>query len=467
MEIKSKKVVIIGVYAPIDNASDQEKTTFYNQLTTLLDEIGNRKELFIIGDLNGRTGRATGSEIVGRFGETVTNDNGERLIETCAEYNLKIWNGFFKHKDIHKYTWTQPTRKLKSIIDYVIGRTRTRIKVEDTRVFRGAECGSDHHLLKAKIYFPYYRVSATENTPENQNIQYKPPKYKLHLLEDPSVTFLYRLRLSQKLSQIDDTTPKTLYEHILQAIHQAANESLGEIEKCNNSKSIYWWNNSIAQLVERKKRAYNTWFTTKDPLDRQNYTRINHEVKKEAIKTENQYWDNKCEEVSNYLGSTRSKESWRLLKNLRTNERSKTTIEPISLENWKTYYEELMKEDRTEFQSKDTDIFIHRRDNRVNDITSDEVEKALKTFKNGRSPGPGEVNVELLKNAPTRLFDLLAQLFNKYLNGEQLPEDFRRGYVTNIFKKGDRRTCSNYRGITVLSSIGRLYGKILKARIES
>ena len=47
LEIKSKKVVIIGVYAPIDNASDQEKTTFYNQLTTLLDEIGNRKELFI------------------------------------------------------------------------------------------------------------------------------------------------------------------------------------------------------------------------------------------------------------------------------------------------------------------------------------------------------------------------------------------------------------------------------------
>lgn len=43
--------MIIGIYASINNASDQEKTAFYNQVIILLDENENRKELFIMGDL--------------------------------------------------------------------------------------------------------------------------------------------------------------------------------------------------------------------------------------------------------------------------------------------------------------------------------------------------------------------------------------------------------------------------------
>lgn len=35
--MKGKDMVIIGAYSPNDNASDQEKTMFYNQLTTLLE----------------------------------------------------------------------------------------------------------------------------------------------------------------------------------------------------------------------------------------------------------------------------------------------------------------------------------------------------------------------------------------------------------------------------------------------
>lgn len=35
-----------------------------------------------------------------------------------------------------------------------------------------------------------------------------------------------------------------------------------------------------------------------------------------------------------------------------------------------------------------------------------------------------------------------------------------------IFKKGDHRQCDNYRDISVLATIGRLYRKIIRNRIE-
>jgi len=63
-----------------------------------------------MGDMNGRTGRITGNRVVGNFGEDRVNDKGERLIELCTQTSLKIRNGFFNRKVIHKYTWEQHTK---------------------------------------------------------------------------------------------------------------------------------------------------------------------------------------------------------------------------------------------------------------------------------------------------------------------------------------------------------------------
>ena len=61
--------------------------------------------------MSGRTGRKYGDTVVGNFGEDMIKDNGERL---CTQTSLKIWNVVFNHKNIHKYTWEQLTKKLKN-----------------------------------------------------------------------------------------------------------------------------------------------------------------------------------------------------------------------------------------------------------------------------------------------------------------------------------------------------------------
>jgi hypothetical protein len=67
-----------------------------------------------MGDMNGKTGRKIGDTVVGNFGEDMVNGNGERLIQLCTQTSLKIWNGFFNHKNIHKYTWEQHAKKLEN-----------------------------------------------------------------------------------------------------------------------------------------------------------------------------------------------------------------------------------------------------------------------------------------------------------------------------------------------------------------
>ncbi|KAK0152499.1 LINE-1 reverse transcriptase [Merluccius polli] len=46
-----------------------------------------------------------------------------------------------------------------------------------------------------------------------------------------------------------------------------------------------------------------------------------------------------------------------------------------------------------------------------------------------------------------------------------VPLDWQTGVVVPLFKKGDRRVCSNYRGITLLSLPGKVYSGVLERRV--
>lgn len=65
-----------------------------------------------------------------------------------------------------------------------------------------------------------------------------------------------------------------------------------------------------------------------------------------------------------------------------------------------------------------------------------------------------------------KLFILLKQLFERCLNGEPVPTAWKTGILSVIHKKGNRKECQNYRGITVTSIFSRMYGRILKKFVE-
>ncbi len=54
------------------------------------------------------------------------------------------------------------------------------------------------------------------------------------------------------------------------------------------------------------------------------------------------------------------------------------------------------------------------------------------------------------------------KLFNKVLNIGEVPEDWLVGLIVPIFKqKGSNTDCNNYRGITLLSCLSKLFTSTL------
>jgi hypothetical protein len=60
----------------------------------------------------------------------------------------------------------------------------------------------------------------------------------------------------------------------------------------------------------------------------------------------------------------------------------------------------------------------------------------------------------------------LLRFLNIVWDGEEPPEDWKKAIVISIYKKGDRKDCENYRGISLLNSVYKIYTNIIKNKLS-
>ena len=96
-----------------------------------------------------------------------------------------------------------------------------------------------------------------------------------------------------------------------------------------------------------------------------------------------------------------------------------------------------------------------------------EISEALKSLKNHKSPGIDEISNEQLKYGANGLLDRLEGLFARVWETENVPEDWVKGIVVIVPKKGDTSHCSNNRGITLRSTASKLYQIIVLRRMNA
>ena len=100
-------------------------------------------------------------------------------------------------------------------------------------------------------------------------------------------------------------------------------------------------------------------------------------------------------------------------------------------------------------------------------ISKDEVRTAMKRMKSGKAVGPDGIPVEAWKCLGEMAVEFLTRLFNKILESERMPEEWRLSVLVPIFKnKGDVQSCGNYRGIKLLSHTMKVWERVVEARLR-
>ncbi|TWW63635.1 hypothetical protein D4764_03G0006430 [Takifugu flavidus] len=98
-------------------------------------------------------------------------------------------------------------------------------------------------------------------------------------------------------------------------------------------------------------------------------------------------------------------------------------------------------------------------------ISGAEVAKVVKKLLGGRAPGVDEIRPEFFKAMDVVGLSWFTRLCNITCTSGAVPLDWQTRVVVPLFKKGNRRVCSNYRGVTLLLSLpGKVYSGVLERR---
>ncbi|KAK2172495.1 hypothetical protein NP493_956g00035 [Ridgeia piscesae] len=150
---KGNFATIISVYAPTMTNPDENKETFYSQLASVLRGISRTEKLLLIGGFTARIGRNNDKWplVMDKCGIGKCNSNGELLLALCFEFELIVTNTMFKQKDERKTTWMHPRSRHWHMIDFIITRCQDKMDVHSTRAMCGANCWTDHQMLRSKV----------------------------------------------------------------------------------------------------------------------------------------------------------------------------------------------------------------------------------------------------------------------------------------------------------------------------
>ena len=96
-----------------------------------------------------------------------------------------------------------------------------------------------------------------------------------------------------------------------------------------------------------------------------------------------------------------------------------------------------------------------------------EIEWAIKSLKDGNSPGCDNIHAETIKASGEEGLDVYYRLCTKIWETGQWPTNWRRAIFIPLPEKGDFQLCSNYRTISLISHASKILLKVVMKRIEN
>ena len=208
------------------------------------------------------------------------------------------------------------------------------------------------------------------------------------------------------------------------------------------------------------------------------YSAKNKQVKKQLKKDKNDWAEKVAEEAQKAAEQGHLKTVYDATRKLST--KKGKTIDMIKskdgvlltkqdeiLKRWKEHFLQVLNrpapEDTGEFEEDDE---IPESEIDVDAPTKAEIHVALKEMKNGTAGGVDSLTIEILKADLETSVDVLYYFLHKVWEQEQIPEDWQRGLIVKLPKKGDLTECNNWRGVTLMVVAAKVLGRIIITRIR-
>ena len=468
--IADRYMSIISVYAPTLVSSEEDITSFYHALTTLLNSIPKEEGIVLLGDFNARVGtdhetwKPLGPHSVGKM-----NDNGLLLLQLCTQLDLAITNTFSRQKKEHRATWFHPRSKQGHTIDFIITRHRDLRNFCKVRVMRGADCDTDHMLVRAKL-----RVHVRKKV-RSSGVKV-PKRIDVSTLKHPET----RERLCSTFDSLD-LVGRT-WDEFKKEVYEQGVSVLG-LRKVKHRDWFSDNSSSINKLLETKRLAHLRKLSCK-PEDlakhSREYASVRSQVQKRLRQMKNEWWRALTAEIQMAHDKKDTKSLYHLLRQA-YGPKSPTCVPMLSkdgssiskspediMKRWTEHFSDLFfNPSEVDFEAVDTLPQSDLHQSLMRDPSLDEIKSCLKQLNTGKAPGLDGIPVELLLHGGDNLHQAVHSLNLRVWHDEPMPQDWIDAFLVSLYKgKGKKSVCGSYRGITILEAVGKVFARLMLNRMN-
>lgn len=259
-----------------------------------------------------------------------------------------------------------------------------------------------------------------------------------------------------------------------------------DIERTRNdaAKLKPWITNDLVAMMRHRDQLHERAKNNKDDLYFNKHVRnYRNHVKKQIRMCKEKYFKDKLEKANGDM-----KQTWNVINDLTFNIRKETEINQIvhnqtaiptkgnetkvaniindhflktgeNLAGEIQNSEESVKKMIGKIHNVKKSIFFHS-------VKKSEIKKTIKQLKNSPCTGTDGIKIQTLKETAEEIATPLEYIINTSLATGVFPDELKKAIVTPLHKGGDEADVNNYRPISILNNISKIFEKIIDVRIR-
>ncbi len=430
------------------------------------------QSLFLLcGDFNARTGNLNNSlqdceedtyefiqsDLRGyrQSQDKIVNAFGRLLLEMCATCDLTILNGACRGDELGNFTYVCSTGS--STIDYFISSIELAEKVVELKVAERFE--SKHLPIEIQI-------GKSEKTVPSSSSRIEKLIWDVNRRSD----FEENVRREQFLGDINRAM-KTLQLSVDEAV-ECLSQGLLTAAQCM-VKNVYtgprqsvWFDCECKTLKREMRKWYRKFRRAESGAERQK-NRIEYITRRKRYRTllKDKKQTYKTEKVKNLLDKRNdSKQFWKEVRSVNRVAQQRPDISELE---WTNHFKSALGTELTSAQP----VVIDEEDPPSVDvldspITEEEIMRAVEHLKTSKAPGTDGILAEMIKTSLPQILPFLVALFNRIFDIGEYPTAWTGAIIIPIHKSGNKNDPDNYRGVSLLSILGKVFAHILNKRLS-